>query len=86
MSSTYERVRRVVADELSVDINKVGPHTNVIADLNPDSLDVVQIIHALEDEFDVTIGDEAEHLGTIAELAELVDTQVRRKGDLTPIM
>ena len=86
MSSTYERVRRVVADELSVEEGKISPQTNVIADLNPDSLDVVQIIHALEDEFDITIGDEAEHLGTIAELADLMDAQVARKGDLTPMM
>lgn len=55
-----ERVRKVVADYLNISPEKVTPEASLINDLAADSLDVVQITMALEEEFDIEFGEEAE--------------------------
>jgi acyl carrier protein len=86
MSSDYERVRRVIANELCIREDKIMPDTNLLLDLNPDSLDVVQIVHALEDEFGISINEDQEAFGTIAEIADLAGRLSAANKDLTPIL
>ena len=66
MASILERVRAVVADKLGVDESQVVPEASFTEDLNADSLDLVELIMSLEEEFGVKISDEdAEQIRTV---------------------
>ena len=71
MAKVYERVKKVVMEQLGADENQVGPNTSFVDDLNADSLDLVELIMALEEEFSnpnwrLVIPDEdAEKIATI---------------------
>jgi acyl carrier protein len=58
MSEIAERVRKIVVEQLAVDPNKVVDHAGFIDDLGADSLDVVEIIMAFEQEFGCDISDD----------------------------
>jgi acyl carrier protein len=53
-----ERVKKVVADQLGVELSEVTPEASFTDDLNADSLDTVELVMAFEQEFDVEIPDE----------------------------
>ena len=73
--SEYEgKVKEIVADKLGVDEAKVTADANFVDDLGADSLDQVELIMALEDEFDVEIpDDEAEKLKTVQDALNYID-------------
>jgi len=61
-----ETVKRIVAEQLGVDLEKVVPEASFIDDLGADSLDTVELVMALEEEFDQEIPDEdAEKIRTV---------------------
>ena len=69
----FEKVRSIIADKLSVDENDVTMETSFVDDLGADSLDVVELIMALEDEFEIEISDEeAENVTTVGEVVEYI--------------
>ena len=51
MASVFERVRKIIAEQLAVEENDVKPNTSFVEDLNADSLDLVELIMSLEEEF-----------------------------------
>jgi acyl carrier protein len=55
----FEKVRSIVAEQLSVDAETVKPESNCQTDLGADSLDTVELVMALEEAFDIEIPDEA---------------------------
>ena len=57
--STFEKVKKVVVDQLSVDEALVTPEASFTADLGADSLDTVELVMAFEEEFGCEIPDEA---------------------------
>ncbi len=57
-TSAEERLRKIIAKELSVSEEEVTPDASFIDDLNADSLDLVELIMAIEEEFNVKISDE----------------------------
>lgn len=57
-ASAEERLKKIIAKELSVSEDEVTPEASFIEDLNADSLDLVELIMALEEEFTVKISDE----------------------------
>ena len=74
MATTFERVRVIVADRLGVDEDKVAMESEFIGDLNADSLDLVEVIMAMEQEFDLEIKDEdAENIRTVADAVQYID-------------
>lgn len=77
MASIYERVRSIVAERLGVDEDKVTPEAEFIADLNADSLDLVEVIMAIEQEFDIEIKDEdAENIRTVGDAVAFLEEHV----------
>lgn len=76
MPSVLDRVREITADKLSVDMEEVNPQSSFTDDLNADSLDVVELIMAFEEEFgteeeDLQISDEdAENIRTVQEAVD----------------
>ncbi len=74
MASVFERVQSIVAERLSVDTEKVTMDAEFIGDLDADSLDLVEVIMALEQEFDLEIkDDEAENIRTVANAVNFID-------------
>ena len=66
MSNTQERVIKMVAEQLGVKEEDVKPDSSFVEDLGADSLDTVELIMALEEEFDIEIADEdAEKLASV---------------------
>ncbi len=72
--TTLDRVRKVVAEQLQVDPAKVTPEADFAGDLNADSLDVVELVMGLEEEFDLEIPDEdAEKIKTVEDAVAYID-------------
>ena len=71
---TFEKVRDIIVEQLSVDESMVTLDTNLMKDLEADSLDAVEIIMAIEEEFDIEIPDEeAEKFQLVGDLVKYVD-------------
>ena len=71
---TFEKVASLLASELGVDRDKIALDSDVIKDLGADSLDVVQMLMALEDEFGITVSEEeATGLKTVGDIVKLID-------------
>ncbi|HXI17365.1 MAG TPA: acyl carrier protein [Chloroflexota bacterium] len=72
-NATYERLRDIIADTLKVDKEKVTPEASFADDLKADSLDLVELIMAFEDEYGVEIPDEdAQKIRTVGNALEYV--------------
>jgi len=72
--STFDRVKKVVVDQLEVGEDEVTPTASFIDDLGADSLDQVELIMAFEEEFEIEIPDEdAEQITTIAAAVNYID-------------
>jgi len=75
MSDVLERVTAIVVDRLGVDAEKVTLEASFKEDLNADSLDVVELIMELEDEFNLEISDEdAEKITTVGEVVNYIQS------------
>jgi acyl carrier protein len=71
--SAEDRLRKIIAKELSVSEEEVTPDASFIDDLNADSLDLVELIMALEEEFGVKISDEeADKIKTVRDAMDYV--------------
>ena len=69
MNSVEERVKKIVAEQLGVKIDEVKPSSSFVDDLGADSLDTVELVMALEVEFDAEIPDEEAEKITTVQLA-----------------
>ena len=75
--SVEEKVKKIIAEKLSVDLDEVVPDASFVDDLGADSLDLVELIMTMEEEFDVEISDEdAETLVTVKDAIEYTKKQV----------
>lgn len=64
-----EKVIKLISDATKIDAAKIGPQTNFVEDLNLDSLDIVELMMKMEDDFGVEIPEEdAEGLKTVADV------------------
>lgn len=73
-TSTFERLRQIITDHLGVDASKVTADASFIDDLGADSLDEVELVMAVEEEFDIEVSDDdAENLLTIGDAVKYID-------------
>ena len=71
--SIEDKVKKIIAEKLSVDIEEVVPEASFVDDLGADSLDLVELIMSMEEEFDIDIPDEeAEKLVTVQDVFDFV--------------
>ena len=76
-AETFEKVKKIVVDQLSVKSEDVTPEASFANDLGADSLDTVELVMALEEEFDIEIPDEAaEKITTVKEAVDYIDQKV----------
>ncbi len=69
----FEKLRKIIAEVLSLDASEITMETTFVDDLGADSLDVFQIIMGIEEEFDIEIPSEkAEKITTVEEAVELI--------------
>jgi acyl carrier protein len=74
MASVEERVKDIVAEQLGVDKEKIKLESNFVNDLGADSLDTVELVMELEEEFDISIADDAaEKIQTVGEAIAHID-------------
>ncbi|SFB27170.1 acyl carrier protein [Clostridium frigidicarnis] len=74
----FEKVRELICDKLSVEASEVAMETSFVDDLGADSLDIVELIMALEDEFDIEVADEeAENMGTVGDAVEYIKEHIQ---------
>jgi acyl carrier protein len=74
VASVEERVIDIVAEQLGVDKDKITRETSFVNDLGADSLDTVELVMELEEEFDITIPDDAaEKIQTVGQAISYID-------------
>lgn len=77
MASVEERVIEIVAEQLGADKEKIGRDTSFVNDLGADSLDTVELVMELEEEFDINIPDDAaEKIQTVGQAIDFIDEAV----------
>ena len=73
LMSIEDKVKKIIAEKLSVDMEEVVPEASFVDDLGADSLDLVELIMSMEEEFDVEISDEdAEKITTVKDAFDYV--------------
>jgi acyl carrier protein len=75
--STLDKVKKIIVDQLEVDKELVTPKATFAEDLGADSLDIVELVMALEEEFDIEIPDEAaEKIETVQLAVDYINEQI----------
>lgn len=70
----FDKIKSIISDELNIDQAKITKEANIREDLCADSLDAVEVIMALEDEFGITIDDDtAQSFKTVGDLVDYVE-------------
>lgn len=78
MSTVFDRVKKVVVNQLSVKEELVTPEASFTADLQADSLDTVELVMALEEEFGTEIpDDEAEKIATVQDAVNYIEANLK---------
>jgi acyl carrier protein len=73
-----KRVQEIVIEQLDVEADRVTPEANFINDLDADSLDVVELVMALEEAFEIEIGDEeAEKIATVGDAVTHIESKTQ---------
>ena len=77
MASTEDRVKDCIVKQLGVNEEEVTPESSIIDDLGADSLDIVELLMALEEEFEIQIPDEdSENIRTVQEITKYIDAKL----------
>lgn len=74
----FDKIKEIMADTLACDENKITPEASIADDLSIDSLDAVELVMALEEEFGIKIPDE--ELGKLKTVQDIVDTVEKHKA------
>ncbi len=80
-ASVEERVKNIITDQLAVELEKVTPTASFIEDLGADSLDIVELVMQMEEEFDLDIPDEdAEKIKTVGDVISYIQSKQPQAG------
>ena len=72
----FEKIRKIIAEEMNLNVEDVKPESRFVKDLAADSLDVIQIVLKLEEEFDIEIPDDAvEQISTVQDAVDQIKSK-----------
>ncbi|HVA66976.1 MAG TPA: acyl carrier protein [Elusimicrobiota bacterium] len=78
-TSIEDRVKQIIVEQLGVDASEVTPQAHFVNDLGADSLDTVELVMALEEEFDTEIPDEqAEKIQTVGQAIDYIKAHAKK--------
>ena len=76
MSSLFEKIKEMVAEQLDVSPDEIKPESSFVDDLGADSLDITELVMAMEDEFGIEIDDEeAKKLRTVQDVVNFIESR-----------
>ena len=79
VENVQERVKNIIVEQLGVEADQVKPEAQFVNDLGADSLDTVELIMALEEEFDIEIPDEkVEKIKTVGEAIDYIEQNAKK--------
>ncbi|MBP6887612.1 MAG: acyl carrier protein [Oscillospiraceae bacterium] len=77
MAVVFEKVKEILCDQLDVEEDQVTMESNIVEDFGADSLDIVDLIMSLEEEFDKEIPDEEiENIKTVGDIVRFIETSL----------
>lgn len=75
---TFEKIAKALSEQLGIEEAKITTNSKIIEDLGADSLDVVELIMSLEEEYGISIGDdEAASTSTVGDIVKLIDAKTK---------
>ena len=79
MAGIEEKIKKLICEQLDVDEKDVVPEASFVDDLGADSLDQVELIMAIEEEFDISVPDEdAEKIGTVQDVIDYIKNAMEK--------
>jgi acyl carrier protein len=79
MSSVEQKVKQIIVEQLGVDENQVDNNASFVDDLGADSLDIVELVMAFEEAFDIDIPDEdAEKITTVKDAIDYIEAKKKK--------
>jgi len=77
---TLEKVKEMLANQLNIEADKITETSKIVEDLGADSLDMIEMLMALEEEFGLSIPDDkAENLKTVGDISNFIDESLNNK-------
>ncbi|EKF49236.1 acyl carrier protein, partial [Thermosipho africanus H17ap60334] len=78
----FRQVSKILAEKLNIPIEDIDESSNIIDDLGADSLDVVDLVMILEDEYGIRIeDDELENISTVEDVINIIESKLKVQGD-----
>ena len=72
--SVFEKLQEIIAEQLEIDSEEIDYASNIIDDLGADSLDIVDLVMSVEDEFGIEVPDEAlENMSTVEDMVKFIE-------------
>ncbi|MBQ0099015.1 MAG: acyl carrier protein [Firmicutes bacterium] len=72
--ATVDKIKKIIAEQLNKDINEIGEDMDIVKDLGADSLDIVEMIMNIEEEFGITVEDDkAVNVKTVKDIVSLLE-------------
>ena len=76
---TIDKLKEMLANQLNVEVDKIGKDSKIVEDLGADSLDMIEMLMALEEEFGLSIPDDkVENLKTVGDVASYIDENTKK--------
>ncbi len=73
----FEKLKKIIAEQLNIDEDIITPESSFKDDLGADSLDIVELVMAVEEEFDIEFPDEdAENISTVSDAVEYISSMI----------
>lgn len=83
MENKFEIIKNIIAEHLDIDETKITEDSSLIEDLGADSFDIVELIMAIEEHFEIEVSDEeAQAILTVKQAIDLVNMKTEKKEDL----
>ena len=74
----FEKIKGMIADQLALDANDIKPESNIIKDLHADSLDLVETLMNIENEWGITINDDdVADIETVQDVVNLIESKIK---------